>query len=223
MLNNIYDLVYNSGMDKSFVYLYNNQEYLVNITYKRIKSVTYRYRNGAFFVSCHRLTTMNKIKSGLDRFAGKLIKRNAKEQGEGEDYIYIFGQRIPLNFPGDLMFNNGLIMFDNREQLHKKLRKEFLKYLTDRTAYYASLMKAPNYQVKLREMRSRYGSNNRSKKAITYTMMLIYYSPDIIDSVVVHELTHCFVFDHSDKFYRLLYKYCPDYDILRKRLIKANF
>ena len=210
-------------MDKSFVYLYNNQEYLVNITYKRIKSITYRFRDGAFFVSCHRLTSMNKIKSGLDRFAGKLIKRNAKEQGEGEDYIYIFGQRIPLTFPGSLILNDELIVFDNREQLHKKLRKEFLKYLTERTTYYASLMKAPNYQVKLREMRSRYGSNNKSKKTITYAMMLIYYSPDIIDSVVVHELTHCFVFDHSDKFYRLLYKYCPDYDILRKRLIKANF
>ncbi len=210
-------------MDKSFVYLYNDQEYLVNITYKRIKSITYRFRDGTFFVSCHRLTSMSKIKSGLDRFAGKLIKRNAKEQGEGEDYIYIFGQRMPLTFPGSLIFNDKLIAFDNREQLHKKLRKEFLKYLTERTTYYSSLMKAPNYQVKLREMRSRYGSNNRNKKTITYAMMLIYYSPEIIDSVVVHELTHCFVYDHSDNFYRLLYKYCPDYDILRKRLIKANF
>ena len=148
---------------------------------------------------------------------------NKTEQGECEDYIYIFGQRIPLTFPGSLILNDELIAFDNREQLHKKLRKAFLKYLTERTNYYASLMKAPSYQVKLREMRSRHGSNNRSKKTITYAMMLIYYSPEIIDSVVMHELTHCFVYDHSDKFYRLLYKYCPDYDILRKKLIKAAF
>ncbi len=223
MLNNIYDLVYNNHMNKSFVYLHNNQEYVVNITYKRIRNIHYRYKDGAFFISCHRLTPMHLIKSGLDKYADKLIKRNAKEQGEGDDYIYLFGQKTPLSFPGSVVFNNELITFDNREQLHKKLKKVFLKYLTERNNYFASLMNAPIYQVKLREMRSRYGSNNRSKKTITYAMMLIYYSPEIIDSVVMHELTHCFVYDHSDNFYRLLYKYCPDYDILRKKLIKAAF
>ena len=223
MLNNIYDLVYNSGMNKSFVYYHNNQEYTVNITYKRIRNIHYRFKDGAFFISCHRLTPMHLIKSGLDKYADKLIKRCAKEQGEGEDYIYLLGQRVFLSFPGSVTFNDEVVTFDSREQLHKKLRKVFLKYLTERTNYYASMMTAPTYQVKLREMRSRYGTNNRGKKTITYAMMLIYYSPSVIDSVVIHELTHCFVYDHSDNFYRLLYKYCPDYDILRKKLIKADF
>ena len=83
MLNNVYVLVYNITMNKSFVYLHNNQEYVVNITYKRIRNIHYRYKDGAFFISCHRLTPMHLIKSGLDKYADKLIKRNAKEQGEG--------------------------------------------------------------------------------------------------------------------------------------------
>ena len=101
--------------------------------------------------------------------------------------------------------------------------KLFLKYLTTQTEKWAKEMNAPIYQVKVREMRSRYGKNNRAKKTITYSMTLLYYSPEIIDSVVIHELTHCFVYDHSDNFYRLLYKYCPNYDMLRKKLIKAVF
>ena len=72
-------------------------------------------------------------------------------------------------------------------------------------------------------MKSRYGSNNKRSKTITYSLTLMHYSLEIIDSVVVHELTHCFVYDHSDNFYRLLYKYCPDYDKLRKKLIRAEF
>jgi len=223
MLNNIYDLVYNSGMNKSFIYLHNNQEYTVNITYKRIRNIHYRYKDGAFEISCHRLTPMHLIKSGLDKFAERLIKTSAKEQGEGEDYIYLFGQKKPLTFPGSVVFNDEVITFDNREQLHKKLRKAFLKYLTLQTEKWAKKMNAPTYLIKVREMRSRYGSNNRSTKTITYSMTLLYYSVAIIDSVIIHELTHCFVYDHSDNFYRLLYKYCPDYDILRKKLIKAVF
>ena len=210
-------------MNKSFIYLLNNQEYTVNITYKRIRNIHYRYKDGAFEISCHRLTPMSMIKSGLDKFAEKLIKTSAKEQGEGEDYIYLFGQRMALTFPGQIVVHDELIAFDNREQLHKKLRKLFLKYLTTQTEKWAKEMNAPIYQVKVREMRSRYGTNNRAKKTITYSMTLLYYSPEIIDSVVIHELTHCFVYDHSDNFYRLLYKYCPNYDMLRKKLIKAVF
>ena len=210
-------------MNKTFIYCLNNQEYTVNITYKRIRNIHYRYKDGAFEISCHRLTPMKMIKSGLDKFAEKLIKTSAKEQGEGEDYIYLFGQKVTLTFPGQIVVHDELIAFDNREQLHKKLKKLFLKYLTTQTEKWAKEMNAPIYQVKVREMRSRYGTNNRAKKTITYSMTLLFYSPEIIDSVVVHELTHCFVYDHSDNFYRLLYKYCPDYDILRKKLIKAVF
>lgn len=210
-------------MNKSFIYCLNNQEYVVSITYKRIRNIHYRFKDGAFEISCHRLTPMSMIKSGLDKYAEKLIKRNAKEQGEGEDYIYLFGQRINLSFPGSLIVMDELIAFENKEQLHKKLRKLFLKYLTTQTEKWAKEMNAPIYQVKVREMRSRYGTNNRATKTITYSMTLLYYSPEIIDSVIIHELTHCFVYDHSDKFYRLLYKYCPNYDMLRKKLIKAVF
>ena len=210
-------------MNKSFIYCLNNQEYTVNITYKRIRNIHYRFKDGAFEISCHRLTPMSMIKSGLDKFAPKLIKRNAKEQGEGEDYIYLFGNKTPISFPGSVTLNEETITFDNREQLHKKLRKVFLEYVTSQTIKWARVMNAPIYQVKVREMRSRYGTNNRAKKTITYSMTLLYYSPEIIDSVVIHELTHCFVYDHSDNFYRLLYKYCSNYDMLRKKLIKAVF
>ena len=194
MLSNIYVLLYNRDMNKSFIYLLNGQEYTVNITYKRIRNIHYRYKDGAFEISCHRLTPMSLIKSGLDKFAPKLIKRNAKEQGEDEDYIYLFGQRVALSFPGSIVVKDELITFDNREQLHKKLRKAFLSYVTIQTEKWAKVMNAPLYQVKVREMRSRYGTNNRAKKTITYSMTLLYYSPEIINSVVIHELTHCFVY-----------------------------
>ena len=84
-------------------------------------------------------------------------------------------------------------------------------------------MGAPHYQVKVRQMKSRYGSNNKSSKAITYSLVLLHYSPEIIDSVIIHELAHCFVYNHGDNFYKVVYKYCPNYDMLRKKLIRSEF
>ena len=72
-------------------------------------------------------------------------------------------------------------------------------------------------------MKSRYGSNNKSTKTITYSLVLLHYSPEIIDSVIIHEIAHCFAYNHGDNFYKVVYKYCPNYDILRKKLIKAEF
>ena len=223
MIINIVVLLYNSGMQKTFVYIYNGQEYPVIVTYKSIKNIHYRYADGVFKVSCNRLTTMHAIKSGLDKYADWLLKRSEKPKPISEDYIYLFGNKMSLSDDGTIYFLDEIVTYKSKEELLKKLKKPFLKYLADRTACFANIMNAPLYQVKLREMRSRYGSNNCSKKVITYAMMLIHYHPETIDSVVVHELVHCFVYDHSDNFYRLLYKYCPNYDKLRKKLIKAVF
>ncbi|MBQ7243982.1 MAG: M48 family metallopeptidase, partial [Bacilli bacterium] len=57
----------------------------------------------------------------------------------------------------------------------------------------------------------------------TFQCRLMAFHPSIIDSVVVHELAHHYQFDHSKKFYDIVYRYCPDYDKLRKKLIHDQF
>ena len=210
--------------NKEFIYQVDNHDYQVIITYKNIKNIHYRFDGEKFLISAHRLTPMKLIKNGLDKYALKLIKRSVKIKAERDNYIYIFGNKIMLSHPGEINFSDGsVISYKDNDDLNKKLKKWFLNVLKRRTEYYAKLMHAPAYLVKLRKMKSRYGSNNRNTKTITYSLTLIHYSLEIIDSVVVHELTHCFVYDHSDNFYRLLYKYCPNYDTLRKKLIHAEF
>lgn len=63
------------------------------------------------------------------------------------------------------------------------------------------------------------GKNYYLKHLLTFDRILIHFSLDIIDSVVIHELTHHFVQNHSDAFYRILLTYCPDYRRLREKLI----
>lgn len=210
-------------MDKSFIYIVDDKEYEVVMTYKRIRNIHYRFDGEKFLVSAHRLTPMKLIKSGLDKYAKKLIKRNVKLNAIGDDYIYIFGEKKELAYPGNISIDETLLSFKDEKDFNKKLKKWFLNYVSERTAYYEQEMGATHYQVKVRQMKSRYGSNNRSNKTITYSLVLLHYSKDIIDSVIIHELAHHYVYDHSTSFYKIVYKYCPGYDILRKKLIKAEF
>ena len=210
-------------MNKEFVYQVDDKDYQVIVTYKRIRNIHFRFNGEAFLVSAPRLVSLKQIKSGLDKYAKKLIQRSVKMNAEADEYIYILGKKIELNYPGYLALESELISYKDNKQLHTKLRKWFLEYLTKRTEFFEKVMGAPHYLVKLRQMKSRYGSNNKSTKTITYSLVLLHYSPEIIDSVIIHELAHCFAYNHGDNFYKVVYKYCPNYDILRKKLIKAEF
>lgn len=211
-------------MDAKMTYELDGQVYEVEIIYKRIRNIHFRFENEKYLISCPKRTPVSMIKSGLDKYARKLRDRSTKTQAFGDDYVYLFGQKVEVTYPGSLCLDAGTkINFKDQDDLIKKARKYFLNYMQGRTLYYEELMKSPHYLVRVRQMKSRYGSNNRHAKTITYSLTLLHYSPEIIDSVIVHELAHCFVYNHSDKFYRVVYNYCPRYDEFRKKLIKAVF
>jgi predicted metal-dependent hydrolase len=51
----------------------------------------------------------------------------------------------------------------------------------------------------------------------------MHYRQEIIDSVVVPELAHEVVYNHSDDFYRLVKQYYPQYDECHAKLKKGEF
>ena len=79
------------------------------------------------------------------------------------------------------------------------------------------------YKIRVRKMKSRYGSNSRKTMSLAFNLSLVHYSPEIIDSVIIHELVHDKVFNHSEKFYNEVYKYCPNYKALKRKLNKGIY
>lgn len=211
-------------MTSSFIYTHENKTFTVYLTTKRIKSIRYRYRDGSFIVSAPYLTSKSTIIKGLDKFYNRLTKENPFHSGTTENFIYLLGKQIPISNEGKIRFSDGSeLIYKNRDELERKLKKWFLKYITIRHRYYEKLMKSYENKVRVRKMFTRYGSNSIGKKSITYSSILMHFTPDVIDSVIVHEISHCFISNHSDKFYKLVYKYCPNYDELHTRLRKGVY
>ena len=211
---------------KEFTYIYKNKEYRLIVTRKNMKSIRYTYKDGVFKVSAPYLfVTQKQIEEGLDKYAQKLLALDVRTKASDKDYIYLLGMKVPLNESGEITFNDGsVIKYKNREDLEKKLIKWFLILIEKRHRYYENIMgvKSP-YKVRVRKMRTRYGSNAKQTHSITYSSILMHYTVDVIDSVIVHELAHDSVRDHSQKFYNVVYKYCPNYKALHKRLRKGEF
>ncbi len=208
----------------NFFYKVNDKEYEVEVIYKRIKNIHYRFRDGKFVISCSKSTKKSVLLKGLDKFGENLIKRSSKENGIGDDYIYLFGEKYPLYESGMIRLEGyPEIKYKSKEQLLKKLKPIFLDIVTQRVKYYEHVMKLPSYKVSIRNMTTRFGSNSKSSKHLTFAFMLIHVSTPLLDSVIVHELAHIRVFNHSKEFYDVVYKYYPNYDECHRKLRKGEF
>jgi len=73
----------------------------------------------------------------------------------------------------------------------------------------------PNLQI--RKMKRRWGSCTKSG-GIIFNLNLVKAPLDCIEYVVVHELCHLKVHDHSRRYYDLLTKCMPDWEQKKKRL-----
>ncbi len=206
-------------------YLHKGKEYKLIITRKKMRSIRYYFKDGTFKISAPKyLVTQKQIMDGLEKYADQLIKMDTRSSASGDDFIYILGNKYDLTFPGQLKIEDNIIKYKDKEQLERKLRRWFRGFVTVRNEIYEKKMKINKpYNVRVRRMTTRYGSNSKGTHSVTYSLVLLHYSVEIIDSVVVHELSHHFVRDHSQKFYNVVYKYCPDYRELHKKLRKGVF
>mgnify|MGYP003317159142 CR=1 FL=1 len=205
-------------MVEIFSYTLENKTYDVVLTRKRMKTIQYRFKDGKFVISAPRLATKSTIFAGLQKFAPKLIKRTVSIQAITDEYVYIFGEKHLINK------DNSENEPKNKELLLKELSNILLDYLKERVTFYSSEMEIfEDYKVKVRNTKTRLGSNSRRTKTLAFALSLVHFSKEIIDSVVVHELAHCKVFDHSKEFYNVVYQHCPNYNVSRKKLIHSEF
>ena len=73
--------------------------------------------------------------------------------------------------------------------------------------------------IKVKDMRSRWGSCIPSKKILTFNVHLMEYPLPAAEYVVAHEFTHFLQANHSARFYEELARYMPDYK-QRERILK---
>ncbi len=201
MRNVVYDIVYDGRSIPCYV------------TFKRMRSITFRLdRDGkSMKVSCPTRTSEKFLREKINEVFPRLYQKIQYQKPENGDAVYLFGEEKTI--PG----------FDTLplEKKKKYYRFLLLPYCEEKVKEYEKTMGiALPYMVAVRDMRSRYGVNNRKNHKVTFALSLVHYSPRIIDSVIVHELAHHFVFDHSESFYKIVYRYYPSYKEYHTKLRK---
>lgn len=91
-----------------------------------------------------------------------------------------------------------------------ELASKAMEYIPERVEYYAKLMGVTYGRITIRNQKTRWGSCS-SKGNLNFNCLLMLTPPEVIDSIVVHELCHRKEMNHSERFYAEVFRVFPDY------------
>lgn len=107
-----------------------------------------------------------------------------------------------------------------RDATQKWLIDQATQHYTARMNHYAPLLGVKWQTLSLSSAHTRWGSA-KADGSIRLHWRLIQFSPQVIDYVVAHELSHLRELNHSPRFWATLASVMPDYEVAQ-RLLKAS-
>jgi predicted metal-dependent hydrolase len=114
-----------------------------------------------------------------------------------------------------------LIVAAHPDRLHAAIeawyRRAARHHFAARVAHYAPQVGRAPRALSIRAQRSRWGSCS-SRGALSFNWRLLQAAPEILDYVVVHELCHLLVPNHSPRFWAEVARVLPDYAARRAAL-----
>lgn len=116
---------------------------------------------------------------------------------------------------------NDALRFDVVRLIERWQEREAKRYLTERVRALSDQTGLPVRRLSFRRQRSRWGSCNHCGD-LSLNLSLITIDPELIDYVIVHELSHTKHMNHSRAFWREVERHCPSAKLLDRALRKKG-
>lgn len=207
-------------------YELDGKEYNVKVVKKNNKNTYLRVLDDmTIYITTNYLTTNKSIIKLLDTNKDRLrvmLTRQSNQNKKKEAFFYLGREYdiIEVSIMDRVEINDKYIYIPNKKKFDLWYKKELRRVFEERLKYnyerFKEIKKCP--ELKIRTMKTRWGVYNRVKHTITLNSHLLEYDYDVIDYVIIHELSHIIHFDHSKEFWALVSVYCPDYKKIRKKL-----
>jgi predicted metal-dependent hydrolase len=105
-----------------------------------------------------------------------------------------------------------------RGALRAWLKRAAGERLAPRVAALAATCGVRYSKVEIRRQRSRWGSCS-VRGTISLNLCLLFQRPEVVDYLIIHELTHVKHMNHSQRFWAAVAKHCADWRALDRELL----
>ena len=174
-----------------------------NVIRSKRKTLSLQIKDGAVIVRAPMYASGRTIEKFVDANAGWIEKTLAKSR------------KIAENRKAEIE-KNGLLTEKDIYDLAQKA----VEVIPGRVNYYAPIIGVKVGRITIRRQKSKWGSAS-AKGNLNFNCLLMLAPPEVLDSVVVHELCHLIEMNHSERFYKLVLSVMPDY-YERQKWLKDN-
>ena len=215
----------------------------VKIIKKDVKNITLKVRpSGEAILTAPNSASDEHIKFIMQKRAQWIAQKRAffasfkmpqKEYVSGEDFRYLgrsYRLKVVQSKEECVKLQRGYLELFVKDKSDLKRRENLIYELYHEKAmiYFFNILQEFNKivkqdikSVKIRQMKTRWGSCNPYKSYINLNIELIKKPKACIEYVVFHELAHLLYPDHSKKFYDYLSLYMPDWQKRKEILDRA--
>ena len=207
--------------------LLSNRQFSYEIDRKSIRSLRLRLKStNSFIVSCHYLTPNFLITKFINDHSSWIIKNSLKIQLKKSlstlDKLSILG--IDYQLLINKSAHDSVVIYDDRHQIYlntvstssshlhtlldQKLRPLALKLIKSEINSLALQFGFKYGRISVRNQSSRFGSCS-SRGNLNFNWQIIFFPADKFRHILLHELTHLTIKDHSKKFWAQLSLYDP--------------
>lgn len=135
------------------------------------------------------------------------VGRGVTLAAPGDDGVAVLCVGLPLDASAEAL----------RAVVQRWMQRQARALFVARCSHFAARMGVAPSRISLSAARTRWGSASVSG-AIRLNWRLIHLPPDVIDYVVVHELSHLKEMNHSARFWAVVATEVPDHLALRRQL-----
>ena len=202
-----------------------NTEVEVIITRKNNKNIYFRFSNDLkLHITCNIFVSKREIIKLIAKNEAKLLKMYESQIkiNNSDAYFNYLGKKyikVEDSTIKEIYFEDGYVYYPNNKKLNKFIKVECLRVFSNEVDRCKNAFRnLPEFSLKIRNMKTRWGVCNRKDNIVTLNSELIKKEVDLIDYVIIHELCHFYEGNHSQRFWTLVGEYYPNYKEAKKRL-----
>ena len=213
----------------------------IKITKKRMRNMYMRLNGNTITISAPKYVSDREIYSFIndrkdwiyETYFKEIIKDNTSYKYHRGNIFYIFGERYELIFNigrSKYSINDKKIYLTYKENdqekainyLYKCLNSELLKEAEIFRDKYLILLRDYGYNeipiINARILKSKWGVCYTRDNKINISSYLIHYPKECLDYILLHEMTHFIIPNHSKRFYDIVSRYMPNYKEVQNSL-----
>ena len=217
---------------------YNNLfNYKIAYSKKRKKTIGFKIKDGVLLITSPQRVSKSFLIELIEKrkyWAIERIEKNKKKNLINDDKILFLGKEINVNVEQNGLLKNGGYCELKDNNLFVNISKDYtdtllenviknwykekcLQFVKDRVLFFANKHNLSYGKITIKEQKTVWGTCN-FKNDLTFNLKLMAFRPEVIDYLVVHELSHTIHKNHSKEYWKMVESILPNYKELNNEL-----